>query len=144
LTPPFGEWQKAENSRQKAVGSKQKANNEQKKGTDLFSYKPMTTDDSTIVRQLEDLAETFRIQIRYEPIRMDDDLPTVPGSVCRFKGDNILIINSNATMRDKLKTLAEAIKNFDLDQVYILRSVKELLEKARECFIKWEHRGCSK
>ena len=91
----------------------------------------MTMDESTIVRQLEELAETFGLQIRYEPIRMDDDLPNVLGGVCRFKGDNVLIINSNATMRDKIKTLAEAVKNFDLDRVYILPVIRELLEKAR-------------
>jgi hypothetical protein len=100
-------------------------------GTDVFFYKPMTMDESTIVRQLEDLAETFGLQIRYEPIRLDDDLPNVRGGVCRFKGDDILIINSNATMRDRIKTLAEAVKNFDLDRVYILPVVRELLEKAR-------------
>jgi hypothetical protein len=100
-------------------------------GTDLFFYKPMTMDESTIVRHLEELAETFGLQIRYEPIKIDDDLPNVPGGVCRFKGDNILIINSNGTMRDKIKTLAEAVKSFDLDRVYILPGIRELLEKAR-------------
>jgi hypothetical protein len=88
-------------------------------------------DESTIVRQLEELAETFGLQIRYEPIRMDDDLPNVTGGVCRLKGDNVLIINSNGTVRDKIKTLAEAVKNFDLDRVYILPAIRELLEKAR-------------
>jgi hypothetical protein len=88
-------------------------------------------DESTIVSQLEELAETFGLQIRYEPIRMDDDLPNVLGGVCRFKGDNILIINSNGTVQDKIKILAEAVKNFDLDRVYILPVIRELLEKAR-------------
>jgi hypothetical protein len=88
-------------------------------------------DESTIVRQLEELAETFGLQIRYEPIRMDDDLPNVPGGVCRLKGDNILIINSNATLRDKINTLAKAVKNSDVDRVYILPVIRELLEKAR-------------
>jgi hypothetical protein len=88
-------------------------------------------DESTIIRQLEELADTFGLQIRYEPIRTDDNLPNVLGGVCRFKGDNVLIINSNATVRDKIKTLAEAIRNFDLDQVYILPVIRELLEKTR-------------
>jgi hypothetical protein len=88
-------------------------------------------DESAIVRLLEELAETFGLQIRYEPIRTDDDLPNALGGVCRFKGDNLLIINSNATVRDKIKTLAEAVKNFDLDQVYILPIIRELLEKTR-------------
>ncbi len=91
----------------------------------------MAMDESTIVRQLEELAETFGLQIRYEPIRMDDDLPNVPGGVCHLKGDNVLIINSKTTMREKIKTLADAVKNFDLDRVYILPVIRELLEKTR-------------
>ena len=93
--------------------------------------KPITMDESTIIRQLEALAVTFGLQIRYEPIRIDDDLPNVPGGVCRLKGDNVLIINSTATVRDKINTLAEAVKNFDLDRIYILPVIRELLEKAR-------------
>ena len=88
-------------------------------------------DDLTIIRRLEELAARFGLQIRCEPIRIDDDLPNVPGGVCRLKGDNVLIINSNATVRDKINTLAEAVKNFDLARVYILSVIRELLEKAR-------------
>jgi hypothetical protein len=88
-------------------------------------------DESTIIRQLEKLAVTFGLQIRYEPIRIDDDLPNVPGGLCRLKGDNVLIINSDTTVRDKINTLAEALKNFDLERVYILPVIRELLEKAR-------------
>jgi len=93
--------------------------------------KPMTMDDLTIIGQLEELAVKFGLQIRYEPIRIGDDLPNVPGGVCRLKGDNVLIINSNTTLRDKINTLAEAVKNFDLDRIYILPVIRELLEKAR-------------
>ena len=91
----------------------------------------MTMDESTIIRQLEALAVKFGLQIRYEPIRIGDDLPNVPGGVCRLKGDNVLIINSNTTLRDKINTLAGAVKNFDLDRVYILPVIRELLENAR-------------
>ena len=93
--------------------------------------KLMTMDDLIIMGQLEALAVTFGLQIRYEPIRIDDDLPNVLGGVCRLKGDNVIILNSNATLRDKINTLAGAVKNFDLDRVYILPVIRELLEKAR-------------
>jgi hypothetical protein len=88
-------------------------------------------DENTIIHQLEALAETFGLQIRYEPIRIDDELPNVPGGVCRLKGESVLIINSNATVRDKIKTLTEAVKYFDLERVYIRPALRELLEKAR-------------
>jgi hypothetical protein len=92
---------------------------------------PMTMDESTIIHKLEELAVTFGLQIRYEPIRIEDNLPNVPGGVCRLKGDNVLIINSNTTVREKINTLAEAVKKFDLDRVYILPVIRELLENTR-------------
>ena len=55
----------------------------------------------------------------------------VAGGVCRLKGQSVLIINSNATVRDKIKTLVEAVKHFDIDMVYIRPALRELLEKAR-------------
>jgi hypothetical protein len=88
-------------------------------------------DESAIIRRLEELAETFGLRIRYEPIRIDDDLPNVPGGVCRLKGNNVLIINSKATAQDRIRTLAEAVRNFDLDGVYILPVIRELIEKTR-------------
>ena len=51
--------------------------------------------------------------------------------MCRLKGQSVLIINSNATVRDKIKTLVEAVKHFDIDRVYIRPALRELLEKAR-------------
>lgn len=88
-------------------------------------------DEITIIHQLEELAETFGFQIRYEPIKLDDELTSVPGGVCQFKGESLLIINSNATGRDKIKVLAQAVKHFDLDRVYIRPALRELLERER-------------
>lgn len=92
---------------------------------------PTAMDEATIIGQLEELAVTFGLQIRYEPIRSDDKLPIVPGGVCRLRGDNVLIINSNVTVRDKIRTLVEAVKHSDIDRVYILPVIRELLEKTR-------------
>jgi hypothetical protein len=41
-------------------------------------------DDNTIIEQLEELAERFRIQIRYEPIKQDEDLVRVVGGLCLY------------------------------------------------------------
>ena len=86
-------------------------------------------DDDAIIGQLEQLANSFGIEIRYEPIRLDDDLTNVKGGLCRLNAEYVIIINSDVTAKDKIKTLAEAVKHFDLDSVYILPAIRELLDK---------------
>jgi hypothetical protein len=94
----------------------------------FFKENPIM-DENIIIDQLEELAEKFGIQIRYEPIKQDEDLVRVVGGLCILKGEYVLIIDSKAAMRDQIRTLAEAITHFDLDQIYIKPALRELLGK---------------
>jgi hypothetical protein len=38
-------------------------------------------------------------------------------------------VNSRAAVKDKIQTLAKALKNFDLHDVYMRPAVRELLER---------------
>jgi hypothetical protein len=91
-------------------------------------------DQSVIIDQLEELAERFGIQIRYEPIKQDEDLVKVVGGLCLLRGEHVLIIDSKAAMGDKIRTFAEALRHFDLDQVYIKPVLRELLDKTPVSF----------
>ena len=89
----------------------------------------MSADDATFIGYLEELAESFGIEIRYEVITQDEDLPFVPGGLCLLKGKYVLIINSKASAKDRIWTLATAVKHFNLDQIYIRPVLRELLDK---------------
>lgn len=89
-------------------------------------------DDDTIIDHLEELADRFGIQIHYEPIKQDEDSINVVGGLCLLRGKYVLIINSKATAKEKIKTLAMAIKHFDLDQIYIRPILRELLDRIPE------------
>jgi hypothetical protein len=86
-------------------------------------------DENTIIDQLEELAGRFGIQIRYEPIRQDEDLVRVVGGLCVLRGEYVAIIDSKAAMKDKIRTLAEAVAHFDLDGIYIKPALREILRK---------------
>ena len=88
-------------------------------------------DDDAIIEQLECLAKSFGIEIRYEPIRLDDDLTNVKGGLCRLKGEYLIIVDSDATAKDKIKALSEAVNHFNIDSVYIRPAIRELLDKVR-------------
>ena len=91
-------------------------------------------DQDAIIDQLEELAESFGVQIRYEPIKQDEDLVRVVGGLCLLRGEYVLIIDSKAAMGDKIRTFAEALRHFDLDQIYIKPALRELLDKVRASF----------
>jgi len=88
--------------------------------------------DDTLIDYLEELAEKFGVQIRYEDIKQDQDLTFVVGGLCLFKGEYVLIINPKASVKDKIRTLAVALKHFDLDRIYIRPVIREILDRIPE------------
>ncbi len=84
-------------------------------------------DDHTALSQLEGLADKLGIQIRYDKI-VEEEL-TSTGGLCRLKGECFIIVNSKTTTKDKIRALVKALKNFDLDDVYIRPALRELLER---------------
>jgi hypothetical protein len=83
-------------------------------------------DNHTVLSQLEGLADQLGIQIRYEKI-VEEEL-TSAGGLCRLKGECFIIINSRATTKDKIQALVKALKNFDLNDVYMRPALRELIE----------------
>ncbi len=84
-------------------------------------------DEKDILDQLEELAESLGIKIRYEQLQKEGTF--FPGGLCKLKGKNILIINSKGGMEDKIETLAKAVISFDLSKVYIRPALREFLLK---------------
>jgi hypothetical protein len=89
-------------------------------------------DESTIIDQLEELIERFGVKIRHEAIKQDEDAVKVVGGLCLLRGEYVLIINSKATIRDKMYTLGMALKQFDHDQIYMRPVLRELLDRIPE------------
>jgi len=75
---------------------------------------------------LEGLADKLGIPIRYEIIK--DEL-TGPGGLCRIEGKYILIIHSRATVKEKMQIMIEALRRFDLGDIYLKPALRELLEE---------------
>jgi len=89
-------------------------------------------DENTIIEELEELTKTFGVQIRHEAIKQDEDLVKVVGGLCLLRGQYVLIINSKATMMERISTLATALKHFDLDHIYLRPVFREILDKIPE------------
>ena len=87
-------------------------------------------EDKAILGQLEELARGLEIEVRYEPIKGEGSF--YPGGFCRLKGENILIIHSEASIQDKIETLAKAVKRFDLREIYMRPALREFLSGVHE------------
>ena len=83
-------------------------------------------DEDTLLGQLEELARSLEIEIRYEPLKREGSF--FPGGLCRIKGDYVLILNSMATTEDKIQALAKAVNRFDLSRVYLRPGIREFLD----------------
>jgi hypothetical protein len=86
----------------------------------------MFMDEEVLLSQLEELADKFKILVRDENINIEESSST--GGLCRVEGKYILILNSKATVREKIQVMIEALNQFDLSDIYIKPVIRELLE----------------
>ena len=90
----------------------------------------MSMDDHNTLIQLESLAAKLGILIWYEPLNNEGFV--YRGGYCRVKGQDYLIIDRKATTREKIHIFIDALKRYDLSSVYILPSLREILDRADE------------
>lgn len=83
-------------------------------------------DGKILLIQLEELAEKLGILVRDEMINIDDVSST--GGLCVVEGKHILILNSKTTVTEKIQVAIKALRQFDLNEIYVKPSIRELLE----------------
>ena len=86
----------------------------------------MFMDEEVILSQIEELADKLEILVRDENINIEESSST--GGLCRVEGKYILILNSKATVREKIQVMIEALNQFDLSDIYVKPAIRELLE----------------
>ena len=87
-------------------------------------------DDGVLLNQLEELAGKLEIEIRYGNIAVEESHRT--GGLCRVKGQYILIIHSRLTVKEKIGIIIKNLKGFEMDDVYLIPVIRELLDKSKE------------
>jgi hypothetical protein len=95
----------------------------------VINFKPKEDcglNELSLLGQLESLAHALGIQVRYECLEGEPAFRT--GGLCRIRKKSVIIINSKATPKDKIRTLAEALRRFDLSNVYLKPVLRDFLE----------------
>ncbi len=88
--------------------------------------------DEVILSYLEELAEKLEILVRDENINIEESSSS--GGLCRVEGKYVVILNSKATVKEKIQVMIQALKQFDLTDMYIKPVIRELLEGYKEAF----------
>ena len=83
-------------------------------------------DDEVILNYLEELAEKLEILVRDENINMEESFSS--GGLCRIEGQYVIILNSKASMKEKIQVMITALQQFDLRDMYIKPVIRELLD----------------
>jgi hypothetical protein len=82
--------------------------------------------NEVILSYLEELAEKLEILVRDENINIDES--SSPGGLCRVEEKYVIILNSKATVKEKIQVMIKALQQFDLRDMYIKPVIRELLE----------------
>jgi hypothetical protein len=77
--------------------------------------------------QLEDLAGRLNIQVQYESLKNED--PSSFGGFCRIRHQHMIIIHSKATISRKIDIFTDALRRFDIDDLYMRPALREHLNK---------------
>ena len=78
-------------------------------------------DDASLLQELETLAATLDVEIRYDAFEGD-------GGLCRILDKRYIIINRNLESSQRLQLLCRELARCSLDEVYIRPQVREILE----------------
>lgn len=82
--------------------------------------------DENLLIELKELACKLEITIREEALDLEESWSS--GGLCRVDGHPFLILNSRATLREKIQVMVKALKPFDLSNLYLKPVLRNLLE----------------
>jgi len=77
-----------------------------------------------LLKSLETLADQLNVTLKYEEGEFK-------GGLCRVRGKNMIILPLAAPAEEKIERLASGLSNFDMDKVYVLPLIRDLLDSFR-------------
>ena len=81
--------------------------------------------ETTILQNLEGIAEKLNLKVSYENLRKLRVLSK--GGLYRFKDDKTVLIEKSLILSEKIDTLADALAQFDLEEIFIPPAVRKIL-----------------
>jgi hypothetical protein len=73
------------------------------------------------------VAHKLGLRVRVEPF---ETAAVLAGGLCWVRGRQLILLDENASMVDRVAAMAEALANFDLETVYLAPEARQLVEAA--------------
>ncbi len=83
-----------------------------------------------VYQHLENLAEQLGISIRYEDLC--DSQAGAKSGLCKVRGRHFYIMDTSNTLAERIRLLTQCLGRLDLEGVYVLPVIRELLQGAAE------------
>jgi hypothetical protein len=84
-----------------------------------------------ILKALEEVAERLSVRIHYEEMTTDEF--RAQDGCCRVKGESHIYIDRKRSIKGKIRVLANELKRFDLDDIYLPPFLRErILQGAQQ------------
>ena len=81
--------------------------------------------ETMILQNLEAIAEKLDIKVNYENLRKKNIFSK--GGIYRLKEDKAVIIDCNLNLSEKISVLADALSQFDLEDIYMPPAVRKMI-----------------
>ena len=82
-----------------------------------------------VLEHLEELAARLGVEIVYQ--RLAEEEFSVRGGLCKINGVFKVFIDRSKPVDEQIKILAQGLSAFNVEEVYLFPSVREVLDRAR-------------
>jgi hypothetical protein len=80
-----------------------------------------------LLLHLEELADRLAIKVQSESRKNED--PSAFGGYCRIHDQHMIILHSKASVGRKIEIFTDALKRFEINDIYVRPDLRELLKK---------------
>ena len=83
-----------------------------------------------IERRILDLKEAAeKLSIRIETANLNDQEFAIQSGFCKLNGENLIILDKNLSDEEHLIVILSALKNFDLDNIFVADWIREKIDR---------------
>jgi len=78
------------------------------------------------IEDLKDVAEKLAIEI--EIANLNDQEFQIQSGYCKMNGKDLILLDKNISLQEQSEVILQALKNFDLDNIYVASWIREIIE----------------
>ncbi len=78
------------------------------------------------IEDLKSVAEKLSIEI--EITNLNDEEFQIQSGYCKLNGKNLILLDKNLSLEEQLEVILQALKKFDIENIYVASWIRELIE----------------